>query len=246
VKTQTHDTRRPTGRGTSRNVKSRFDKFEFVPNIEDPTPARKTTLTPENARTIITANDSPDVPFDQSINPYRGCEHGCSYCFARPTHAYLDLSPGLDFETRILFKPNAPELLRRALAKKKYNCRPIAMGTNTDPYQPAEKLLKLTRQILEVLSEHGHPVSIVTKSTLVTRDIDLLAPMARDNMASVFFSITTLDPDLARRMEPRAATPLKRLASPENVAGAVSSVIRDLTCTTGVAIPVDGGRPLGV
>ena len=200
------------GRGAPRNVKSRLDRLEFVRATAELTaPAPKTTLTAENARTIITTNDSPDVPFDQSINPYRGCEHGCIYCFARPTHAYLDLSPGLDFETRILFKPNAPELLRRALAKPGYRCRPIAMGTNTDPYQPAERLLKLTRKILEVLVEHHHPVSIVTKSTLVTRDIDLLAPLGRKNMTSVFFSITTLDPDLARRMEPRASTPAKRL-----------------------------------
>ena len=213
MKTQTNHPNQTTGRGTNRNIKSRFDRFEFCPTTDDQHPERppRTTLTAENARTIITKNDSPDVPFDQSINPYRGCEHGCIYCFARPTHAYLDLSPGLDFETRILFKPNAPELLRRALAKKNYRCRPIAMGTNTDPYQPAEKTLKLTRRIIEVLAEHRHPVSIVTKSTLVTRDLDLLAPLARDNMASVFFSITTLDPDLARRMEPRAATPARRL-----------------------------------
>ena len=218
---QTKHPKRPSGRGTTRNPKPRFDRFEFVPATADPTttdaprpePPPKTTLIQENARTIITTNDSPDVPFDQSINPYRGCEHGCTYCFARPTHAYLDLSPGLDFETRILFKPNAPELLRRALAKKNYRCRPIAMGTNTDPYQPAEKMLKLTRQIIEVLAEHRHPVSIVTKSTLVTRDIDLLKPLARENMASVYFSITTLDRDLARRMEPRAATPTQRLGA---------------------------------
>jgi DNA repair photolyase len=216
--TQTKHPKRAAGRGTAQNIKPRFDRFEFVPDAVEQPP--KTTLIQENARTIITTNDSPDVPFDQSINPYRGCEHGCIYCFARPTHAYLDLSPGLDFETRILFKPNAPELLRRALAKKSYRCRPIAMGTNTDPYQPAEKMLKLTRQILEVLAEHRHPVSIVTKSTLVTRDIDLLEPLARENMASVFFSITTLDADLASRMEPRAATPARRLEAMKTISDA--------------------------
>lgn len=215
---------RPTvpGRGAIRNVKGRFDRYETVP-IEDDTPSPhsddaatsgqqlRTTLTADNARSIITTNDSPDVPFDQSANPFRGCEHGCVYCFARPSHAYLDLSPGLDFETRILFKPAAAKLLRRALSKKNYRCRVLALGTNTDPYQPAERKLRLTRGILEVLAEHHHPVSIVTKSCLVTRDLDLLAPMARDNLASVYFSITTLDPALARLMEPRASTPERRL-----------------------------------
>jgi DNA repair photolyase len=220
-------TARPRGRGASRNVKSRFDRFETVlfddgdhPGFEDETESPPTVLTADNARTIIATNDSPDVPFSQSINPYRGCEHGCVYCFARPSHAYLDLSPGLDFETRILYKPNAPELLRHELTKDGYRCSPLAMGTNTDPYQPAERRLRLTRSIIEVLSEHRHPISIVTKSDLVTRDLDLLAPLARENLTSVFFSITTLDAKLARTMEPRASTPRRRLEAMARVAGA--------------------------
>ena len=151
------------------------------------------------------------MPFDRSINPYRGCEHGCVYCFARPTHAYLGLSPGLDFETRLLFKPDAPALLRQELAKRSYRCDVIAMGTNTDPYQPVERELKLMRGILEVLAEFKHPVGIVTKNALVTRDIDILAPMARKNLVQVFLSVTTLDRHLANIMEPRASTPTKRL-----------------------------------
>jgi DNA repair photolyase len=151
------------------------------------------------------------VPFDVSINPYRGCEHGCIYCFARPTHAYLGLSPGLDFETRIFSKPRAAELLREELAKKSYVCQVIAVGANTDPYQPVERELGITRSVLQVLSDHDHPVSIVTKSQLVLRDRDILAPMAEKNLASVYVSVTTLDPELARKMEPRASTPEKRL-----------------------------------
>jgi DNA repair photolyase len=170
-----------------------------------------TVVTPDSTRSILARNDSPDVPFDVSINPYRGCEHGCIYCFARPTHAYLGLSPGLDFETRIFSKPKAAELLREELARKSYVCQAIALGANTDPYQPVERDLGITRSILEVLSEHEHPVSIVTKSQLVLRDRDILAPMARKNLASAFVSITTLDPELARKMEPRASTPQKRL-----------------------------------
>jgi DNA repair photolyase len=170
-----------------------------------------TVVTADSTRTILARNDSPDVPFDVSINPYRGCEHGCIYCFARPTHAYLGLSPGLDFETRIFSKPRAAELLREELAKKSYVCQVIAVGANTDPYQPVERELGITRSVLQVLSEHDHPVSVVTKSQLVLRDRDILAPMAEKNLASVYVSITTLDPELARRMEPRASTPEKRL-----------------------------------
>jgi DNA repair photolyase len=171
-----------------------------------------TVLTPEQARTIITRNTSPDVPFDRSINAYRGCEHGCVYCFARPTHAYLDLSPGLDFETRIVFKPNAPALLRRELAKPGYRVAPIAMGTNTDPYQPVERQLGITRAILEVLLEHEHPVTITTKGVIPDRDRELLVRLAEKNLVHVGVSITTLDVQLKRILEPRAAAPAARLA----------------------------------
>jgi len=176
-------------------------------------PPLKTTVTLQRSRTIIARNASPDIPFTQSINPYQGCEHGCVYCYARPTHAYLDLSPGLDFETKLFAKPDAAALLVAELAKPGYVCDPIAMGTNTDPYQPIEREWKITRQILEVLSACEHPVSIVTKSALVERDIDLLAPMAAKNLARVYVSITTLDRDLARTLEPRAAAPHRRLAA---------------------------------
>ena len=182
--------------------------------------APRTTVTIQRARTIIARNDSPDIPFSQSINPYRGCEHGCIYCYARPTHAYLDLSPGVDFETRLFAKPNAPDLLRRELAKPGYRCDPIALGTNTDPYQPIERELRITRAILEVLAAHEHPFTIVTKSALVERDLDIIAPMAAKRMARVYLSITTLDRDLARRMEPRAAAPQRRLQALEALARA--------------------------
>lgn len=174
-------------------------------------PPLRTTLTADHARTVIARNDSPDVPFAQSVNPYRGCEHGCVYCFARPTHAYLGLSAGLDFEARLFHKPDAPELLDAELRKPGYRPRTIALGSNTDPYQPVERGTGLTRRILEVLSAFRHPVGIVTKSALVARDIDVLAPMAERGLAQVGVSITTLDRDLARTMEPRAATPTRRL-----------------------------------
>jgi DNA repair photolyase len=176
----------------------------------EPTPIT-TTVTPETTRTIITRNDSPDVPFDLSINPYKGCEHGCIYCFARPTHAYLGLSPGLDFESRIFSKPDAAARLREQFAKPSYRPQVIALGANTDPYQPAERSLEITRQILEVMVEHRHPVAIVTKSNLVARDLDLLRELAAQRLVHVLISITTLDRDLARRMEPRAPTPERRL-----------------------------------
>ena len=171
----------------------------------------RTTLTRDATRTILARNTSPDVPFDRSINPYRGCEHGCIYCFARPTHAYLGLSPGLDFETKILFKPEAAKLLEAELASPKYRPDVVAMGTNTDPYQPVERELKITRSILKVLSDFNNPVGIVTKNHLVTRDIDILADMAKRNLAEVFLSVTTLDKVLARDMEPRASAPHRRL-----------------------------------
>ena len=174
----------------------------------------------ERARTIIARNQSPDIPFETSINPYRGCEHGCVYCYARPTHAYLDLSPGLDFETKLFAKTNAAELLRAALSKPSYVCKPIAMGTNTDPYQPVERKLGVTRAIIQTLSECRHPLTIVTKSWLVERDLDLLAPMAEQGLVSVSLSITTLDHDLARRLEPRAAAPARRLQTIKTLADA--------------------------
>ncbi|MBM4197271.1 MAG: PA0069 family radical SAM protein [Gammaproteobacteria bacterium] len=170
-----------------------------------------TQLMVENARSIVSRNQSPDVPFAQSINPYRGCEHGCIYCYARPSHAYMDLSPGIDFETRIFWKPDAADLLRAELAKPGYTCDTMALGSNTDCYQPAERELQVTRRILEVLAECRHPVAIVTKSALVERDIDILAPMAAAGLARVMISVTTLDDELKRRMEPRTAGPSRRL-----------------------------------
>jgi len=178
---------------------------------EPPPRQVRTTVAIQHARTIISRNDSPDIPFTQSINPYQGCEHGCTYCYARPTHAFLDLSPGLDFETKLFAKPEAARLLRAELAKPGYVCDPIALGTNTDPYQPIEREWKLTRSILEVLAAHEHPVTIVTKSALVERDIDIIAPMAAKNMARVYLSITTLDRQIARTLEPRASAPERRL-----------------------------------
>jgi len=193
------------GRGALSNASSRYDDEKKIRttdgwDIEDELPPLRTTLTRDATRTILARNTSPDVPFDRSINPYRGCEHGCIYCFARPTHAYLGLSPGLDFETKILFKPDAAKLLAAELAAPKYRPDVIAMGTNTDPYQPVERELKVTRSILKVLSEFNNPVGIVTKNHMVTRDIDILADMAKRNLAEVFLSVTTLDKNLARDM----------------------------------------------
>ncbi|GAA0338042.1 PA0069 family radical SAM protein [Sphingomonas oligophenolica] len=179
---------------------------------EGPQPLR-TTVTVEKPRTIITRNTSPDVGFDRSINPYRGCEHGCIYCFARPTHAYHDLSPGLDFESRLFAKPDAAPLLRAELAKRGYVARPIAFGTNTDPYQPIESDWRITRACIEVLAETNHPLTITTKSDRVTRDIDLLAPMAAKGLAAVALSVTSLDPRIAMTLEPRAPAPERRLAA---------------------------------
>jgi DNA repair photolyase len=184
----------------------------WTPQDEAPPPL-VTQVTPEITRHIVTRNSSPDVGFSQSINPYKGCEHGCVYCFARPTHAYLGLSPGLDFESRIFSKPQAAERLRQELARAGYRCDVIAVGANTDPYQPVERRLRITRSILEVLEEHLHPVAIVTKSQLILRDLDILERMARRRLAKVFVSLTTLDRTLARRMEPRAATPERRVAT---------------------------------
>jgi DNA repair photolyase len=204
------------GRGAVSNPHARYEpvekeRFDDGWDREEELAPLKTDVTIEKPRTIIARNDSPDISFDRSINPYRGCEHGCVYCFARPTHAYQGLSPGLDFETKLFAKPNAAELLEKELAKPGYAAKTMAMGTNTDPYQPIEKRFRITRSVLEVLARTNHPVGIVTKSALVTRDIDILAPMADRGLAKVALSVTTLDPRLARRMEPRAATPGKRL-----------------------------------
>ena len=210
------DLDRRGGRGSNANPDGRYERvqreqaFDGWDLDDEPAPIR-TDVTIERARTIITKNDSPDIGFDRSVNPYRGCEHGCAYCFARPSHAYQGLSPGLDFETKLFAKPNAAELLRKELAAKGYEPRTIALGTNTDPYQPIETRYRITRAILEVLSAANHPVGIVTKSALVARDIDILAPMAERGLAKVAISVTTLDPRLARNMEPRAATSTKRL-----------------------------------
>ena len=179
--------------------------------IDGPAPKLRTTVTEENARTIISFNQSPDIPFDRSINAYRGCEHGCVYCYARPTHAYHDLSPGLDFETKLFAKPNAAALLRETLAKPGYKPAPIAMGTNTDPYQPIEDRYRITRQVLEVCLETRHPVTITTKSSRVLRDLDLLEQLAAMSLVAVGLSVTSLDPRLSGLLEPRASSPAKRL-----------------------------------
>jgi DNA repair photolyase len=205
------------GRGSLSNAVGRFEGYDRVAvddgwgGADEPVLPLGTTLTEDTTRTIIARNRSPDVPFDRSINPYRGCEHGCVYCFARPTHAYLGLSPGLDFESRLFYKPRAAELLAKELSAPSYRCEPMAMGTNTDPYQPIEREQQVTRQVLEVLRDFNHPVSIVTKGALVRRDIDILGAMAAKRQAKVAISITTLDRSLARRMEPRAAKPERRL-----------------------------------
>ena len=207
---------RRRGRGAVSNASGRYEPAARIPFDDgwlslDDLPPFKTVEREERARKIITRNESPDLGFDRSINPYRGCEHGCIYCFARPTHAYHGMSSGLDFETQLFVKPDAPELLRKELAAPSYKPRTIAMGTNTDPYQPIERKWKLTRRILEVLRDANHPVGIVTKSVLVLRDLDILSEMAAKGLAKVALSVTTLDPKLARAMEPRASTPPKRL-----------------------------------
>lgn len=183
-------------------------------------PRLVTTVTEEHARTILSRNTSPDIPFDQSLNPYRGCEHGCVYCYARPTHAYLGLSPGLDFESRLFAKVNAVELLRKTLAAPRYRCAPIGLGANTDAYQPIERRYALTRGIIALLAETSHPFTLVTKSALIERDIDLLRPMSRSNLVEVFVSVTTLDHALARRLEPRATAPRRRLETIRRLADA--------------------------
>jgi len=205
------------GRGARSNRAGRYepetrDDFHDGWEVEDERPPKlATTLTPEAARVIISRNDSPDVGFDRSINPYRGCEHGCIYCYARPAHAYMGLSPGLDFESKLFFKPDAAALLERELSNPRYSVAPIHIGGNTDPYQPVERDLKITRSVLEVLERFNHPVSIITKSALIARDADILSRMRARGLARAFISVTTLDRKLARAMEPRAATPERRL-----------------------------------
>ncbi len=228
------------GRGAISNESSRFERERRV-LVDDGWDARgedgreeergpATVVGDDSARTAITRNASPDVPFDQSLNPYKGCEHACIYCFARPTHAYLGLSPGLDFETRIFRKKNAAELLERDLRAKNYVCQPLAIGANTDPYQPIERTERITRSVLEVCRDFNQPVGIITKSALVTRDLDILGPMAERGLAAVAVSVTTLDRGLARRMEPRASTPARRLEA-----------VRELTACRGAGF--GAGKP---
>src|SRR5688572_14797489 len=219
------DARKPTkpikGRGAASRVAGRFERSQTTgeddgwgsvyEDLGDAAPRVETTVQEERARSIISRNDSPDIGFSQSVNPYRGCEHGCVYCFARPSHAYLDLSPGLDFETRLYAKTNAAERLRHELAKPGYVPSPIALGINTDAYQPIERRYQVTRSVLEVLAECRHPVSFITKGGLIERDLDLLAAMAREQLVTVYFSITTLDNRLASKMEPRATAPHGKL-----------------------------------
>lgn len=219
---RTHDgsaARLAKGRGAALNPEGRFESVQreavddgWLPQEpEADLPRLDTQVTEERARSILTRNESPDLPFTTSINPYRGCEHGCIYCYARPSHAYLDLSPGLDFETRLFAKVNAAELLRQELAKPGYRCESISIGANTDPYQPVERDYRITRSIIEVLAACDHPFAIITKNALVLRDLDLLVPMARKKLVKVFVSVTTLDHDIARRLEPRASSPTRRI-----------------------------------
>lgn len=208
--------RRYTGRGALSNPPGRFaaQQLSAVDDgwyMEGEPDSLLTTLEPERARSLISTNDSPDVPFERSINPYRGCSTGCCYCYARPSHAYMGLSPGLDFETRLFYKADAAQLLVEELARPGYVCKPITLGANTDPYQPVERRMGVTRSILQVLARTRHPVTVVTKSALVLRDMDLLSDMAHARLASVAVSVTTLDEELKRRMEPRAAAPRARL-----------------------------------
>ena len=219
------------GRGARSNATGRYERevreaFDDGWTLDDELPEQlTTTLTAEKAKVIITRNDSPDVGFSASINPYRGCEHGCIYCYARPAHAYMGLSPGLDFETKLFFKPHAAELLERELSKPKYVPEVIHIGGNTDPYQPQERRLRVTRGVVEVLERFNHPFSIITKSALILRDLDLLAPLAAKRLVRVAISITSLDRKLARSMEPRAATPERRLAAVKALSDAGVPVI---------------------
>ncbi|MFZ0237245.1 MAG: PA0069 family radical SAM protein, partial [Xanthobacteraceae bacterium] len=230
------DRERRRGHGTASNAAGRYEPLARVAFDDgwqglEQLPPFKTTVTIDATRKIIARNDSPDLSFDRSINPYRGCEHGCVYCFARPTHAYLGLSPGLDFESKLFMKPNAPELLERELSAPDYSPKTIAIGTNTDPYQPIERRYQIMRRILEVLDRAGHPVGIVTKSALVLRDLDILTRMAKRDLVKVAISVTTLDPKLARVMEPRASTPPRRL-------GALRELVKDGVPASALVAPV--------
>jgi DNA repair photolyase len=217
------------GRGATLSTPNRFESRASAPFDDGwetltadfaSLPAPPTTLTRDASKTVISWNESPDIGFDRAVNPYRGCEHGCVYCYARPTHAYLGYSPGLDFETKLLFKPDVAELLEKELRKPGYVAKPLALGSNTDPYQPVERTLKLTRAVLQVLDRFNHPLSIVTKSAGVLRDLDILQSLARRNLVRVYLSVTTLDAALARAMEPRAATPMRRLQAVRDLAAA--------------------------
>ena len=207
----------PNGRGARSNATGRYESLtreafdDGWTELDEAPKKLRTVLHLERARKIISTNDSPDIGFDQSINPYRGCEHGCIYCYARPAHAYVGFSPGLDFESQLFFKPEAARLLEKELSRKSYQCKPIHIGGNTDPYQPIERQLRITRQVIEVLDRFNHPFSIITKNAMITRDLDLLGPMAERNLVRTAVSVTTLDRRLARAMEPRAATPERRL-----------------------------------
>lgn len=214
------------GRGAVSNRTGRFEHLiskatdDGWSYADEELPPLRTTLTRDSSKSIVARNESPDVPFDRSINPYRGCEHGCVYCFARPTHAYLGLSPGLDFETKLFFKPEAARLLEKELRRPGYECRVMALGTNTDPYQPVERRLGITREVLKVLAAFNHPVGIVTKSALVLRDLDILGPMAERGLAQVCVSVTSLDRVLANKLEPRAPTPPRRIETIRRLAEA--------------------------
>lgn len=218
------------GRGAVSNMQGRYElqareAFDdgWAPDPDDPDAEKlppRTIVTEETAKTILTRNQSPDIPFSVSLNPYRGCEHGCIYCFARPSHSYLGLSPGLDFETKLFAKINAPELLRAELSKPGYEVESLALGVNTDAYQPCERDYQLTRRVLQVLAECNHPVGLITKSSLIERDIDILAPMAERNLAAASITLTTLDSKIARTLEPRAAAPSRRLRTIETLARA--------------------------
>lgn len=214
------------GRGAASNPEGRFETTARV-SVDDgwereaaPAPHPDTTVAEERARSIISRNDSPDIPFAQSINPYRGCEHGCIYCYARPSHAYLNLSPGLDFETKLFAKTNAAELLRAELARPGYNVSPIHLGANTDPYQPIERRYRITRQVIEVMAEFGHPFTVLTKNASIERDIDLLAPLAQRHLVYAFVSVTSLDNRLSAKLEPRASAPHRRIAALKALADA--------------------------
>ncbi len=250
------DDKRRRGRGAASNPSGRYEATQRHEahdgwDIEEELPPFRTEVSIERPRSAITRNSSPDVGFDRSINPYRGCEHGCIYCFARPTHAYLGLSPGLDFETRLIARPGLPEVLRQELQRKRYRVKPIALGTNTDPYQPIEREMRTMRRVIEVLAEHRHPLTVATKGTLIERDIDILGPMAEQGLVQVGITVTTLDATLARELEPRVPSPARRLAAIRRLSNAgipvrimISPIIPGLTCHE-IERLIDAGREAG-